>query len=77
MMAQAWMADVPTLVWKNARQESVPANCGESFVNEVDFESSLNALLSRLPTYTPRRYALENKTLERMAAGYLRLMSEL
>lgn len=87
-LKHAWMADVPTLCYQpegfTYRTETVHAQgtgapfltdeCGMSFSGALDFDSALSVFLEKLPTYTPRRYALNECTAARGAASYLHII---
>lgn len=75
-LEEALSCNVPLLVWnvKSMNQEygqnypDIPAStipywdgrCGEMFYNAGEFESTLDLFLSKLDTYSPRDYIVEN-----------------
>ena len=75
-LEEALSCNVPLLVWnvKSMNQEygqnypDIPAStipywddrCGEMFYNVGEFESTFDLFLSKLDTYSPRQYVVEN-----------------
>src|SRR4029077_1716509 len=55
---------------------SVPffsAECGERFTELMGFEAALSRFLERLPSMQPRRYVIENLSMERSAEIYAKV----
>ena len=79
-LLEALSSNVPLLVWsvKSMNQEygssydDIPATtipywderCGEYFYNSTEIENSFNTFISKIDTYKPREYILENLTME-------------
>lgn len=79
-LEEALSMNVPLLVWnvKSMNEEygsnynDIPASvipywderCGEYFYNENELENIFNIFISKLETYKPREYILENLTME-------------
>lgn len=82
---EAWMAGVPSLVWnpgfikyqnliwKDAKISApyLVDACGYFFQGSEDFSSALEKFLSAYPSFTPRKYSLENFTNKIAAEKYL------
>ena len=80
-LEEALSCDVPLLVWNvksmneayKSRYEDIPCTtipywdnrCGEYFYNLKDLEKTFNLFISKLETYKPREYILENLTMEK------------
>jgi hypothetical protein len=80
-LEEALTLNVPLLVWNvksmnqeyGAGYEDIPATtipywderCGEYFYNLSELENKFNLFISKLETYKPRDYILENLTLEK------------
>ena len=87
---EALSCNVPLLVWNvtSMNQEEginypdIPATsipywdnrCGESFYNKEDMESKYNEFMSKLDTYKPREFVLENLSLEKCANNFINLI---
>lgn len=79
-LEEALSMNVPLLVWNvksineedGCRYPDIPATtipywdnrCGESFTNIQELPNTFNVFISKLHTYTPREYILENLTME-------------
>ena len=79
-LEEALSSDVPLFVWnvKSMKQEygsnyhDIPATtipywderCGEYFYNPTEIEDKFNIFISKIDTYKPREYILENLTIE-------------
>ena len=79
-LEEALSCNVPLLVWnvKSMNEEygynysDIPASvipywderCGEYFLNVTELENTFNTFISKLETYKPREYILENLTME-------------
>ena len=88
-LAEAWMADVPTLVWNrgyfeyNGRRfedETVGApylqpEAGLAFKDQNDFEFKLLEFLEKYNSFTPRQYALSHFTNSICARKYLNIIA--
>ena len=78
---QGWCLDPNRFKW---RQPEIPASsvpyfderCGLKFQNVSHFPDRLDEFLTKLQTgsFRPREYILEKLTLEKCAAGYLKIM---
>jgi hypothetical protein len=80
-LEEALSCDVPLLVWNvsSMKQEygstydDIPAStipywderCGEFFYNIGEFEDSLNKFISKIESYKPREYILENLSIKK------------
>lgn len=87
---EAMSCNLPLLVWsvRDMNQEygssypSIPATtvpywderCGEVFYTKDEFEGAFNRLTSKLETYRPREYILENLSLEVCANHFKKLI---
>tara|TARA_B100001175_G_C19413032_1_gene592148 strand:- start:199 stop:1044 length:846 start_codon:yes stop_codon:yes gene_type:complete len=87
---EALSCNVPLLVWNvssMAQEEGinyhpVPATtipywdqrCGEYFYNTKEFESKYNEFISKLDTYKPREFILENLNVEKCAENFEKLI---
>ena len=83
---EALSCDVPLLVWNvsSMSQEEginypdIPATsipywdkrCGEYFYNQEEFEKTFNEFISKLNTYKPREFILENLSVEKCAEKF-------
>lgn len=90
-LEEALSCDVPILVWnvRLLSQEyranypdifasSIPywdERCGEVFYIEEELESSFNRFLSKLTTYKPRDYVLENLSFEKCEQMFLKVVN--
>ena len=90
---EALSCNVPLLVWNvsSMNQEEgvnypdIPATsipywderCGEFFYKEEEFESKYNEFMSKLETYKPRDFILENLSVEKSAEKWNKLISDL
>jgi hypothetical protein len=79
-LQEALSCDVPLLVWnissmnqeQNSSYNNIPAttipywneSCGEYFYNEEELENTYNLFISKLDTYKPREFILENLSVE-------------
>jgi len=79
-LQEALSCDVPLLVWnvssmnqeQNSSYNNIPAttipywneSCGEYFYNEEELENIYNLFISKLDTYKPREFILENLSVE-------------
>ena len=89
-LLQAWMANVPTLVYnprfmryKNFKwqDEKIAApylnsHVGEFFSNSEDFEEIFSSFLKNSKNFQPRRYVMENFTDEICAKKFIDLIYE-
>ncbi|MBV9407022.1 MAG: glycosyltransferase [Acidobacteriaceae bacterium] len=65
-------------LWRRVSDRMVPASsvpfftpaCGERFSDLAHFEAALSRFLERLPSMTPRRYVIENLSMEKSANIY-------
>lgn len=89
---EALSCNIPLLVWdaKSMNQEmgqnypdikatSIPywdERCGEFFYQFEELESTFNKFISKLETYNPREYILENLSVERCSERFLQLIEE-
>jgi len=89
-LQEALSMGVPLLVWnvKSINQEygcnypDIPATtipywderCGESFINIRDLPNTFNVFITKLETYKPREYILENLTMEMCEKRLIELM---
>ncbi len=90
-LAEAWMADIPTLVWSRGYFEyknyywedqkiSSPFLTQESglfFRDEKDLGQALDKFLSGIESYSPRKYALANFSDKVSTQKYLNLIKTL
>lgn len=90
---EALSCNVPLLVWNvtSMKQEyaskyddisatSIPywdERCGEYFFKENEFEDKFNQFISKLDTYKPREYVLENLSVEKCAENFKTLISNI
>ena len=90
---EALSCNVPMLVWcaQTMNQEygsryepiactSVPywdERCGEIFYKREEFESKFDEFISKLGTYKPREYILENLSIKECAENLKRLIQEI
>tara|TARA_B110001450_G_C17644262_1_gene490508 strand:+ start:441 stop:1286 length:846 start_codon:yes stop_codon:yes gene_type:complete len=89
-LQEALSMNVPLLVWdvKSMNQEEgynypeifgtvIPyfdERCGEYFYDTNEFESKYNEFISKLNTYKPREYVLENLSVEKCAEMFMKLL---
>jgi hypothetical protein len=65
-------------LWKKFSQKMIPASsvpffseeCGERFRDMVDFEAALSVFMDRLRHFKPRKYIIENLSMEESAEKY-------
>lgn len=90
---EALACNVPLLVWNvssmnqeegtnypNIFASSIPywdERCGEYFYNSNEMEETYNRFVSKLNTYKPREYVLENLNEKKCAENLQKLISEL
>jgi len=90
---EALSCNVPLLVWnvKSMKQEegtnyldlfatSIPYwdnRCGEYFYKKEEFETKYNEFISKLDTYKPREFILENLSVEKCAENFKTLVSNI
>ncbi|MEK7161244.1 MAG: hypothetical protein AAB729_00965 [Patescibacteria group bacterium] len=87
---EAWMMNVPTLVWGGGHMKSgsyewnnsspapyLTEDCGMLFSSGSDFPKILEKFLNQLTLFAPRRYHLENFTPEITAQKYLTILNSL
>tara|TARA_Y100000389_G_C17450622_1_gene514532 strand:- start:1681 stop:2547 length:867 start_codon:yes stop_codon:yes gene_type:complete len=90
---EALSCDVPLLVWnvtsmkqehgsryKDISATSIPywdERCGEYFFKENEFEDKFNEFISKLDTYKPREYVLENLSVEKCAEKWNEMINKL
>ncbi len=84
-LREAWMADIPTLVWSRGAVEYqgrrfddpevgapyMRPECGLTFVGDADFERKLIEFLERYKTFAPRQYARAHFASEIAARRFL------
>jgi hypothetical protein len=66
-------------LWQKVSESKIAASsvpffskkCGETFRNFSEFDRSLSTFLAQLPTYRPRRYVIENLSMEESARQYV------
>ncbi len=82
---EAWMKDVPTLVWnrgyweyskkkwydKNISAPYLTKSCGEFFLDEHDFKEVFYLFFRRLSLYSPREYSLQYFTHKKAISNLL------
>ncbi len=88
-LQEAWMRDVPTLVWNrgyfkhkknnkkifgNISAPYLTKECGMFFRNKEDFESKFNIFTKDFSNFKPREYSLKNFTDEISAKSYLKII---
>ncbi len=87
-LAEAWMRNVPTLVWSrgycevrgqrwNDPKSAAPYltdECGMFFKDEDDFKHKLPVFLEKIHQFMPRKYAIENFSDETAAKRYLEII---
>ena len=89
-LEEALSYNVPLLIWdaKSMNQEygynyaDIPATvipywderCGEYFYNNTELEKIFDLFISKLETYKPREYILENLSVEKCAEIFLELL---
>jgi hypothetical protein len=87
---EAMSCNIPLLVWnvKSMNQEiganydniyatSIPYwdnRCGEVFYDKNDLEKTFDFFISKLNTYTPRQYILENLSMEKCKQKFIELL---
>ena len=87
---EALSCNVPLLVWnvrsmaqeEGARYQAIPAtsipywdkNCGEFFYNKNEFQDKYNEFISKLDTYTPRDFVINNLSVEKCAENFKTLL---
>ena len=90
-LEEALSCNVPLFVWNiksmnqeyNSTYNDIPATtipywderCGEFFYNNNDIEEKFNLFLSRINTYKPREYVLENLSMEECEKKLIKLVS--
>ena len=89
---EAMSCNVPLLVWntKSMNQEygstyndiyatSIPYwdnRCGEVFYNKEELETTFDFFISKLSTYTPRQYILENLSIDKCKEKFINLIKK-
>lgn len=87
---EALSCNVPLLVWSattmnqeyRSSYEAIPCTsvpywderCGEIFYKQEEFENKYNEFISKLNTYKPREYVLENLSVEKCAENFNKLL---
>ena len=87
---EALACNVPLIVWNisslsqeegtnypNMSASSIPYwdnRCGEYFYKKEEFESKYNEFISKLDTYKPREFVLENLSVEKCAKNFKKLI---
>ena len=90
---EALSCNVPLLVWNTkfmsqeygGKYPNYPCNsiaywdkrCGEFFFEQKDFPSTFELFLSKIDTYQPRQYILENLSVEKCAERWVDLTNKL
>ena len=90
---EALSCNVPLLVWSATTMnqeygscyEAIPCTtvpywderCGEIFYRQEEFESRFTEFISKLDTYKPREYILENLSVEKCAERFKNLIAKL
>lgn len=88
---EALSSNVPLLVWNvrfmsqeyGSRYENIPATtipywderCGEYFYQQNEFEETYNKFISKIETYKPREYIIENLSPKKCAENFLELIN--
>ena len=91
-LEEALSCNIPLLVWdvNYMSQEygynypDIPATvipywdnrCGEYFYKKEDFEKTYNKFISKLETYKPREYILENLSPEKCGERFIKLIND-
>jgi glycosyltransferase involved in cell wall biosynthesis len=89
-LEEALSCNVPLLVWNvstlnqedgytypDYKATSIPywdASCGEVFYNDHEFESTFQLFLSKLDVYHPRKYILENLSIDVCEKQFIELL---
>jgi hypothetical protein len=92
-LEEALSMNVPLLVWNvtsmneeyRSSYNNIPASvipywderCGEYFYNVNDLENIFNIFISKLETYRPREYILENLTMEKCEQKLIQLIQNI
>lgn len=87
---EALSCNIPLLVWNvssmnqeegvnypDIKATSIPywnERCGEFFHNKNEFETKYNEFISKLNTYKPREFVLENLSVEKCAENFKNLL---
>ena len=90
-LQEALSMDVPLLVWnvssmsqeEGGNYQHIPATsipywdkrCGETFYQPSEFMNKYEEFISKLDTYKPREFILENLSVEKCAKRFLKLIS--
>ena len=88
-LEEALSCNIPLLVWNTkymsqeygAGYDNIPActipywdeSCGEFFYEKEELENTFNKFISKLDTYKPREYILENLSIEKCEERFLAL----
>ena len=88
-LQEALSCNVPLLIWnvtsmaqeegsnyQNIQATTIPYwdhRCGEYFYNKEEFETKYNEFISKLNTYKPREYVLENLSVKKCAENFKQL----
>jgi len=92
-LQEALSSDVPLFVWNvtSLNQEygcgypDIPATtipywdnrCGEYFTKEHEMETTFDVFISKLNTYRPREFVLENLSIEKCAQKFVDVVNEI
>ena len=89
---EALSCNVPLLVWnvrsmaqeEGASYQAIPAtsipywdkNCGEFFYNKNEFQYKYNEFISKLETYKPREFVINNLSVEKSAECFKNILNK-
>jgi len=84
-MFEAWSTNVPTLIWDREQwifqglsypgssSPYMSESCGIKFNNLDMFAARLDEFMAQIKTFEPRKYIIENFSLEKTAMAYIEL----
>jgi len=88
-LQEAWMRDIPTLVWNRGywkwknyewhESSSAPyltKDCGIFFRDKNDFKNKFDIFIRNLSNFSPREHSLKNFIDEISASNYLKIINE-